>query len=375
MSEVNDEFRDVYQAGEFDDQDAGQAMPPRRGNLFAFLAGLVTSALTLVGVYYCWQNDFDPMSWTWFFVIPVGALLTGLLAGSGYVVAALWLEYRPTVSFVVSVAFLQVMVYMAAMWITFEQLAIAQGAEVTLENFVIWYQFVIENVEFVTGRNKDGFRLGMLGYGFELLRIVGFSCGSLIPLLLTNRAYCEECKRYMKHTNTRYLVAAAPARKIKKGDEEGQAQLEAETVAAAEAAQAKVNELTVLLEQERHDECVGPQRALHPLEPGEEVGDLHPERGREVVQPGRRDLVDPALVLVGLLVGDADQRRELLLRQPQLRAPLADAQPDVPLDAVVARRRLSRPRPSRSRRRHGPGRPHPSRAYPATSAPPGARRS
>src|SRR3954467_8419799 len=60
--------------------------------LIVLLGGFITSALTLAGIY--WLNrkspDFHPMGFYANYVIPAGAILVGLVAGSGYGIAS-WL--------------------------------------------------------------------------------------------------------------------------------------------------------------------------------------------------------------------------------------------------------------------------------------------
>ena len=64
----------------------------------------------------------------------------------------------------------------------------------------------------------------------------------------------------------------------------------------------------------------------------EEVADLDPQRLGDLVEPAGRDAVDAGLVLVRLLVGDADQLGHLLLGQAEHDPALADAQADIVVD-------------------------------------------
>ena len=71
----------------------------------------------------------------------------------------------------------------------------------------------------------------------------------------------------------------------------------------------------------------------------EEVADLDAQGLGDLVEPAGRDTVDAGLVLVGLLVGDPDQLRHLLLGQPEHDTALADAEADKVVD-------VERPAPS-----------------------------
>jgi hypothetical protein len=53
------------------------------------LAGLLTTALALLGVYVLdAKGDFNIMGWHLNYVIPGGAIIVGLVASSGYGVAS-----------------------------------------------------------------------------------------------------------------------------------------------------------------------------------------------------------------------------------------------------------------------------------------------
>jgi len=72
-------------------------------------------------------------------------------------------------------------------------------------------------------------------------------------------------------------------------------------------------------------------------QPVEEPGDRHTQHLGDFVQAPRRNTVQAALVLVGLLIGHADQLGELLLRQSQHDPPLADPRTDMVVGSVRPR--------------------------------------
>src|SRR5689334_1146631 len=75
------------------------------------------------------------------------------------------------------------------------------------------------------------------------------------------------------------------------------------------------------------------------LQPVEEIADRHAQNLRDLEEAAGRDAVDAAFVLVGLLVGHADQVGELLLRQAEHDPPLADAGSYIPVDILGPARR------------------------------------
>lgn len=234
-------------------EDSSPVAPRRPAGLVVFGLGLVTSAIALTVVYYCLLAGFDPMHWYLWFIVPVGALLVGLVAGSGYTFGSLWTQYRPSASFVGLIFVFQLFIYFAAQYLSFDQAVRQAGGVASFQLFLEWYQITIESLEMAFGRNQNAVAMGKWGYLYELLRIIGFAGGSLIPLAWTTGPYCESCGRYMKKRATRFLPSAAVPRKIKKKDTEAQAALDEEHRLAAEAAQAKVQALTETIASEDHD--------------------------------------------------------------------------------------------------------------------------
>src|SRR5678815_2792706 len=66
------------------------ARDSRTPYFFVLQCGIVTSVLALAGVYWLGRNttDFHIMGWYANYVIPAGALIVGLVAGSGYGIAS-----------------------------------------------------------------------------------------------------------------------------------------------------------------------------------------------------------------------------------------------------------------------------------------------
>ena len=80
------------------------------------LCGLVTSALALLGVYLLdtWTDDFHIMGWYADYVIPVGALIVGVVASSGYGLASWFSGIKITRSLLGMVLLLQLVAYFGA---------------------------------------------------------------------------------------------------------------------------------------------------------------------------------------------------------------------------------------------------------------------
>ena len=69
---------------------------PTRGPNRVLIAGVTTTVLALLGVWWLDNNttDFHVMGWYGNYVIPAGALLVGMAAGSGYGIASYLTGFR-----------------------------------------------------------------------------------------------------------------------------------------------------------------------------------------------------------------------------------------------------------------------------------------
>lgn len=79
-------------------------------------------------------------------------------------------------------------------------------------------------------------------------------------------------------------------------------------------------------------------RAFRPIrlavESFEEGAHGDAQHARDHIEAASRDPVDAALVLMRLLIGDADEIGELLLSEAEHDAAVADARTDVPVDVL-----------------------------------------
>ena len=224
----------------------------KRPGLFVIICGLATTLIALVLVYVLQGLEIPTMGFYLFFIVPVGAILIGLLAGSGYAVGSWMMGAKLGGGLLLLVLALQVTAYFSAQYLEYNQsvarfneskadfiLQATQDAgsdfdEETAEEF--WgamkrasglssfpayfdsrtRNFVFEN------KNGPGNPLGFWGYGVRLLEIGGFCLGSLIgPLILMAAPYCSECQTYKKTANIGMLPAGVKPRKVKKKDVEG----------------------------------------------------------------------------------------------------------------------------------------------------------
>jgi hypothetical protein len=201
------------------------------------LFGLATTALSLIGVYVLdvSASDFHIMGWYADYVLPVGALIVGVAASSGYGIASWVSGVKITRLLLLIVLALQLGTYFAAQYIEFANLHLVHRLDHSPVGFFEYYDVVARTFAWKQSNGSTGEPLGVWGYFFRGLEVVGFVGGGLIvPLVLCKAPYCVDCQRYMKTRGLALVPASATPRKVKKSDAAGQAAHQAEQQQAFE---------------------------------------------------------------------------------------------------------------------------------------------
>jgi len=232
--------------------DSASAAPTRRvGGALVLLAGVITTALALLGVWWLDNNtkDFHIMGWYGDYVIPAGAMIVGFAAGSGYGIASYLTGFRIRRGLLLSVLALQLAGYAGAQYLEFRSLikdgplVDQNGEELTFARY-----YHIRAVSFAwDDHGKQGEPLGMWGYFFIGLGVVGFALGGLAaPAILMKVAYCERCALYMKSRQLAWVPASVPIRRVPKKDPAAQATYAEEQDRAAAGANTVLARMTEL---------------------------------------------------------------------------------------------------------------------------------
>jgi len=219
---------------------AGNASP------LVLLAGLASTAVALAAVWAISRyGGENVMGWYGNYVLPIGAILVGIVASTGFGLSSWATGTKITGVLMVAVALALFAGYWAAQYIEF-RVAFPEGATLddgSAAGFFDWYDAVTRSFAW-KDHGELGAPLGAWGYLLRAGEIVGFCGGGLLtPFLLRNMPYCASCKVYMRQPVVAVIPAGTKLRKVSKKDAAGLAardQEAREAYARGEAALAKV---------------------------------------------------------------------------------------------------------------------------------------
>lgn len=221
---------------------------PERQEGVVLCSGLATSALALFGIYLINRStdEINIMGWYANYVIPIGAILVGLVAGSGYGAASWITGVRITKRLLWVVLILQALSYFAAEHIQFASLGLVHQ-DGTKVGFFEYYDLMARSFAWKQNDGTMGQPLGVWGYFFQALAMAGFCGGGVIvPAILKAHPYCQDCQIYMRKKDLGLIPASIPAKKIKKTDTAALAEHASADEAAAKEAQARLEQLIQL---------------------------------------------------------------------------------------------------------------------------------
>jgi hypothetical protein len=186
--------------------------PGRPGSPSAavIVGGLLTTASTLAVVRQLELDGVVVMGWYADYVLPVGALLVGICATSGYAIGS-WVGGREISGALLgAVVALSVLAYAGDQHVDYRADLANQGVSTSELGFLAWYDLVTRSFQWEE-HGQVGDALGGWGYLLRLGEVVGFVGGGLLaPAALRARPYCEACQQY--HRSRAVVTIPAGAR-------------------------------------------------------------------------------------------------------------------------------------------------------------------
>ncbi|HEX9952819.1 MAG TPA: hypothetical protein VGB53_13685 [Rubricoccaceae bacterium] len=196
------------------------ARPAPAVSLPVLVGGALTTVLTLMVSYWLSVRfGFNAMGLYGWYVLPIGAFLVGLLAGSGYGIVSWGTGFRIGRNTLWIVLALQILAYAGAQVAEYQALA---STGMPLPAFGPYFDVITRDIRFEDDEGVVGQPLGAWGYGVRGLELLGFVGGALlIPTGIRSKPYCETCGRYMKTRQLGMLPASVKERRMwRKPDDE-----------------------------------------------------------------------------------------------------------------------------------------------------------
>lgn len=170
--------------------------------ILAVLAALVSAVIMAFVLSWIEINhELSIYSFSFWFIIPVGAVGCGLVAASGYLLAARYLHLRPTSKMLVLPVITAVGTFIGTNYLTYRQLELQPGTKLSdFMGFGEYFKLIITESGYSV-RSASVDRVGGFGYVLALLQIIGFAGGGVIvQRTLQNLSYCSYSSRFMKRT-------------------------------------------------------------------------------------------------------------------------------------------------------------------------------
>ena len=168
------------------------------------LIGMLTSVLTALLLWFLEHRfGFGIYGFSILFIIPVGAIGSGLVAASGYWYAARKLNRRPTWGLLVTMLLISAGCYVLIQYLHYRSASVVVDEKtVSLSQLVSFFDFWKLMVEQMSlgraGRDSMSGELGQWGYVFAALQVIGFALGGVfVYFLLAATPWCEGCYQFL----------------------------------------------------------------------------------------------------------------------------------------------------------------------------------
>lgn len=174
------------------------------GAATSFLTASILAALEI-------EFGFSIYSWMFWFVIPVGAICSGLAAASGYGAGARYFNHRPTKLLLLNIVAISIATFFLLHYFNYYFLVVEGRPVRELMDFTSYLDSVLSHTavrfRMMRGPVSGPVEIGSWGYLYAALQIVGFAFGGIaVYKYLDAQAYCERCSKYLvaKDAQTRY---------------------------------------------------------------------------------------------------------------------------------------------------------------------------
>ena len=186
----------------------------KTAGLFVLLGGLITTALACWVVYLgnTGGNSTGLLGVYILFIVPISAIIAGFAAGAGYSILSWLTGVRVSSRLLVVVFVLTLLSYFAIQYCEYRKMQPRRAGSNETVSFPAYFDAITRSYSYhldagissrsetTNKRSKPVTGIGVLGYGFRMLEIIGYSLGGIVPLLLLRtKPYCARCQRYREY--------------------------------------------------------------------------------------------------------------------------------------------------------------------------------
>lgn len=215
---------------------ASSSLPERSPGLLVYACGIGTTVLVVVLVQALNSVEFNAMGLYANGILPVGAILVGVLSGTGYALGSRLLNVKLSKGFVIGMIATGVGDWFALQYFEYASLLEQYHYAPTGLGFIDYLTQTATSMSFArAGSSAEGVELGRAGYLFKALELGGFALGTMVPSwTLFAMPYCRRCRYYLKVEQTSFLTSQLSHAEAMKLDRFG-LKKPARTAALAEA--------------------------------------------------------------------------------------------------------------------------------------------
>jgi len=172
-------------------------------NFGVAVCGLITSALTALGIVVVEKlTGLDVFTFNIWVVVPVGALLTGFAAASGYLLGSKYFDVRPSAILLFQMVAIAGATQLLIYYLEYYTLVLDDGRRVSdFIGFTKYLDIALTTAHYRIGRGAgtDTGEVGNLGYWIAALQFLGFLCGGVCVFgWLIVAPFCKTCNRYYR---------------------------------------------------------------------------------------------------------------------------------------------------------------------------------
>lgn len=166
------------------------------------LCGLATSIMVAIAnVAVARIVGFDFFTFSIWVVVPVGALLTGFAAASGYYFGSLYFHKKATAILLVQMVVIAGLTQLLIYWMGYATMVLDDGRKVAdLVPFGQYLDISLTKAHYRIGRGAtDTGEVGTFGYWMAVIQFMGFLVGGLaIFMFLRAKPVCQSCNLYLR---------------------------------------------------------------------------------------------------------------------------------------------------------------------------------